>query len=468
MKRCFCWAMIVSVFPSLPATAVTEHSSCVRVAAEWEPLAGVIIAWPPRLPRDMISDMAKDLDLYVIVNSPWHERNAAETFAAWGIDAKRVHFVRARQGDGSYLTRDWGPFAVFDAKGNCKLVDGLFLDYPLSGFEGGTRLYSIRKLALRNYQPDDAAPAAIAEALCLPRTELPICLTGGNVAFDGRGSGFATQIMIDENLSHGISKEQILARLSQDLGVTRFHIVPNFERFGIQHLDCLLKLLDEERMLVRRVPVGHPDYEHVESAVRFLAGLTNACNRPYRIIRIDTPPYHGNKLCNYTNAVILNRKVYVPLFDVPGDRQAVETWQAAMPGYTIVAVRFAEWNFTDCIHCRVRGVWDTQMLRMTHHRLDGLVPYANSYVIESRIHASDSRGLHEDQLFLAWRVQGSPVWSRNRLQSVGGDIFRGEIRGVQPGQTIQYYLSAASRSGRRESLPRTAPAGYYSFTSGKQ
>jgi agmatine/peptidylarginine deiminase len=436
----------------------------VRVAAEWEPTTGVLIAWPLRLPRELVIDLAGDVDLYVTVNTFWNEIKARETFDSWRIDPKRVHFILTRQGDGFYLTRDWGPFAVFDARGFCRLVDGLYFDYPLSGFEGGKRLYSVGKLTLRNYRPDDVAPGAVAEALGLPRTELPICLTGGNVAFDGCGTAFATQMMIDDNLSHGISKDQFLARLSNDLGVTRFHVVPNFERFGIQHLDCLMKMLDEERILIRRVPADHPDFEHVEEAVRFLSQLTNVHNRPYSISRIDTPPYFRHLLSNYTNALILNRKVYVPLFDIPSDRAAIKTWQAAMPSHTVIGIRYEGWNFTDSIHCRVRGIWDTQMLRMTHKRLEGVVPWTNRYVVECGIRACDHRGLVDDQLLLMWRRRGGSNWTQVCLKSMGSDAFRAEIVGVQPGQTVEYYLSAASRGGRRESLPRTAPAGFYSFT----
>ena len=297
------------------------------MAAEWEPTIGVLIGWPLRIPHDLVVDMARDVDLYVTVNDPHHELKARVTFEAWGIDLRRVHFVRTRQGSGYYLTRDWGPNAVYDSGGRCRLVDGLFFDYPISGVEGGKRLLSISKLALRNYRPDDEAPAAVAATMGLPRTESPIYLTGGNVAFDGLGTAFATRIMIDENLSHGISQDQFLARLAQDFGVRRFHVVPNFERLGIQHLDCLMKLLDEERILVKRSPPDHPDFEHIEEAARCLALLKNPYDRLYQILRIDTPLYNKFSLANYTNALILNRKVYVPLFDIPGDQAALKTWQ---------------------------------------------------------------------------------------------------------------------------------------------
>jgi len=114
------------------------------------------------------------------------------------------------QGDGYYLTRDWGPFAVFDARGNFKLVDGRYVDYPLAGGGGSKRLASLSNLFRLDYRPDDTGPAAVAKELGLPRTELPIALTGGNLFFDGLGTGFATQILIDENAAMGIPSDQFI------------------------------------------------------------------------------------------------------------------------------------------------------------------------------------------------------------------------------------------------------------------
>src|SRR5439155_20654947 len=108
------------------------------------------------------------------------------------------------------------------------------------------------------------------------------------------------------NAIMGVSQERLLGLLRQHLGVRRFHFLPNFERLGIQHIDCLLKLLDEERVLVKRVPADHPSYPHVEKAVRYLQGLTNVRGRPYEILRIDTPRYCLNQVAAYTNALIVN------------------------------------------------------------------------------------------------------------------------------------------------------------------
>jgi agmatine/peptidylarginine deiminase len=462
-------------FAENPSPAPREQGPAIRVAAEWEPAVGVLIGWPLKLPKSLVVAMAKDVDLYVTVANKAAERKARGTFRKWGIDPKRTRFVIAKQGDGYFLTRDWGPFAVFDGRGEYKLVDGRYLDYPVSGIDGGKRLLWLSKLLRLDYRADDAAPAAVAEALGLKRTELAVALTGGNVLFDGQGTAFATQIILDENIARGTPKDKFFHTLKEQLGVARFHVLPNFERhgfegsgLGIQHVDCLLKLLDEERILVKRVPKDHPDFGPVEAAARHLAKLTSVYGRPYTLLRIDTPRYHKDYLANYTNSLILNRKVYVPLFGIPADKQALKTWRAAMPGYEVFGFEFDHredgWSYTDALHCRTRAIWDRKMLHMTHKCMDARVRSADQQPIEVHIRDYSGAGLIEGKLQLVWRTRGSPKWAQSRLKPAGrAHTFRATIDGLRPGQTVEYYLSAASRSGRQESLPRSAPNGCYVF-----
>jgi agmatine/peptidylarginine deiminase len=452
-----------------------EPAHAIRTAAEWEPAVGVLIGWPLKLPKPLVVEMTKDVHLYVTVANLVAQQQAKETFEKLGIEPKQIHFIVAKQGDGYFLTRDWGPFAVFDGPGEYKLVDGRYLDYPVSGIDSSKRLLWLTKLLELDYRPDDAAPAAVASVLGVKRTELPVALTGGNLLLDGQGTGFATQIIIDENIAMGTSKDKFLHTLKQELGLTRFHVLPNFEShgyegsgLGIQHVDCLFKLLDEERILAKRVPKDHSDFEHVEAAVRLLAKLTSVYGRPFTLMRIDTPRYRNDYLANYTNSLMLNRKVYVPLFGIPGDNAALETWRAAMPGYEVFGFEFTQgedsWSYTDSLHCRARAIWDRKMLHMTNKRLGAQVASSDKPQIEVHIRDYSEAGLIEDQLQLVWRTGDSPKWTQVRLQRAArAHAYRATIEGLRPGQPVEYYLSAASRSGRKESLPKTAPKAWYAF-----
>jgi agmatine/peptidylarginine deiminase len=454
------------------SSALPDHDDGPRVAAEWEPVTGVVIGWPLKLRRPLVSAVAKDVDLYVMVANNAGMRRAHKVFAEWQIDPARVHFLRTTQGDGYYLPRDWGPFAVFHGRDNCKLVDGRYVDYLAAAAGSERPLVSLSQQFGLDYHLDDNAPAAIAKELGWPRTELPVALTGGNLFFDGMGTAFATQIMVDENAAMGIPRDKFLQILKKELGVVRFHVVPNFEggMGGIQHIDCLLKLLDEERILIKRAPHDHPDFRHIESTVGQLAKLENAYGRPYTLLRIDTPRYHEDDLTNYTNSIILNRKIYVPLFGIPADQRALKTWRAAMPGYNVLGFALdkslIDMRYMDAIHCRTRAIWDPKMLRITHKRIDGRDPSDQGFLAEVKIRDYSGLGLVEDRLRLAWRIAGSPMWTEVRLEPAGTtDLYRATIPGPKAGQTVEYYLSAASRSGRQETLPRTAPKGFYAFTS---
>jgi agmatine/peptidylarginine deiminase len=453
------------------ADVVRAQGHGVRVAAEWDPVTGVLIGWPLRLPKALVAEMAKDVDLFVMVKNGAVKQKARRVLAAWGIEPKRLHFVIANQGDGYYLTRDWGPFAVFDGQGNSRLVDGRYLDYPVVRVDGDEPLTYLSEVFGLDYRPDDRAPAAVAAVLGMTRTELPVALTGGNLLFDGLGTGFATQILVDENLAMGVPKDRLLQTLRKELGIVRFHVVPNFEgaEAGIQHVDCLLKLLDEERILIKRAPSDHPDFRHIEDAVLHVAKLTNPYGRPYTLLRIDTPRYDNDDLANYTNSIILNRKIYVPMFNIPGDRQALRTWRAAMPGYDVIGfaleVEDFDLRYMDAFHCRARAVWDQKMLHIAHKRILSCVPSPSGVSVTANIRDYSGAGLIDDRLRLAWRARGTPKWAEVLMKPAGPEqAFSATIEGLRPGQTVEYYLSAASRSGRAESLPRTAPKGWYTFS----
>jgi agmatine deiminase len=280
---------------------------------------------------------------------------------------------------------------------------------------------------------------------------------------------FSTCTVLNENRTLGVTEDQFFGAVRQEMGISRYVVIPNFELFGIQHIDCFLKLLDEERILVARPQEDHPHYERSEAIVRELSSLINAYGRPYEIIRIDTPPYWWDFMPAYTNSLILNRKVLVPLYGIPADQDALETWRKAMPGYQVIGFEhrggwLERWMSFDALHCRTRAIWDPEMLYMAHRRIDETVAPAEVYPIEVKIKDHSQAGLIRETLELSWRPTGENVWQVIPLEATADpETFVASIPGAVAGRGVEYFLSAADRSGRRESLPRTAPDGYYSF-----
>src|SRR5690606_5054091 len=104
---------------------------------------------------------------------------------------------------------------------------------------------------------DDRAPQEIGAALGQDAVRVPFAFTGGNVLCDGQRTAFSTCALANENDVKGLPEGEFRKRVRQFLGIEHYYLVSNFERHGIQHIDCFMKLLDEERLLVLRLPEDH-------------------------------------------------------------------------------------------------------------------------------------------------------------------------------------------------------------------
>jgi agmatine/peptidylarginine deiminase len=399
-----------------------------------------------------------------------------------------VKFITAPQGEDVSWTRDWGPHAVFTPDGTMKIVDGNYLHAtPLTGLTCNDTLsfiYHDEQGNIKYTKEDDDLPGYIGAAIDIDRVSLPFSFTGGNVISDGQRSAFSTCVITNENRFIGVTDEAFLENTRKILGIEQYNIISNFEDNGIQHIDCYMKMLDEERLLVIRPPQDHMSYDQYEGIVTHeLSKLTNAYGRPYQILRIDTKQYQGDDLAAYTNALILNHTVYVPLFGIPQDSVALQQWGAAMPGYTIKGFAFViakepalspqvkeiykgaiGWNGHDALHCRTRAIWDPNMIYISVDRIAASVPKAKEYPVKVIIKDYSKGNLVPESLKVMYRVKGKVDWKESKLMPTGiPDQFKGEINGGQAGVTIEYYVAAHSNWGNTATMPRTAPKGFYQF-----
>ncbi len=463
-------ALAIGLSAAVAHAAAASHP---RVAAEWEPALGALVVWPPLVPDALLVEIAKDDRLFVIVGDAEQREEASAKLAELGIDRSSLELIVDPRLEGESWTRDWGPSALFDENGKYHLLDPTFTGYPMATPDCDGRLYRFLDLIpfVRDWipgGPNDLNADSLAEALGVATVKLPFALTGGNALVDGLGSAFSTCVMLKENLDEfGLSEAEFLEAVRSILGLHNYVVVPNFEWIGIQHIDCLIKPLDAETLLVKRVPAGHPDHREIEAIAAYLAGLKTPYGNAYRIVRIDSPPYlMGHHVANYTNSLILNRKIFVPLFGVPADEAALATFRAAMPGYEVIGFEHRGplgWVWYDALHCRVRAVWDPAMLYMAHARIRDRVRPAAAHRVEVLIRDYSRAGLIEDELVLSWRVRGETDWKELPLAPAAAPETYFAAIPAPAAAVVEYFLAAADRSGRRETLPRVAPDGFYSF-----
>jgi agmatine deiminase len=456
-----------------------------RTAAEWEPAKGTMITWPLCIPYKLAVELSKDKHLYTLVDNDADRLEAIKWYTKWGIDADNNTFVFAPQGIDAWWTRDWGPSAVFTPDGTMKLGDGKYIyATPVSGLECSDSLqfYRDKDRNIVKTETDDNATVPVGKGLNIPVLDLPFANTGGNVITDGLGTAFSSCILLNENRFSQVPADTFF-RLNQSLlGFRNYHILPNFEKRGIQHIDCLMKLLDENRILVAEPPGDHEMYPVYQNIVENeLKKLKNSYGQPYQILRIKIGRYDQELLAAYTNSIIINKIIYVPLFQIKEDIEALETWRKAMPGYTVKGFTFAlkdepivsdklkkhynnyGWNYGDALHCRTRAVWDSEMLYITVRRLPAKVATNEPLTVYVTMIDYSKKGLKPGSPKLHWRLTGKQKWNEVPLKTAENSThFSASIPTKATHGTIEYYISAASTSGRRETMPRTAPAGFYS------
>ena len=463
-----------------------------RMAAEWEPALGTIIAWPLGIPHKLVVELAKNDKLFTMVPDESAKKEAEKWFVEWGIDLENVQFIFAPQDVDAWWLRDWGPHAVFD-NGIMKLADGQYPNStPFSGIACDAELGFIftekdKETGAEIIVPtttEDMAPYKIGEAMDFEVVELPFVFTGGNVLTDGRGTAFSTCIIANENKYMGLKRNDFLKKAEEKLGIENYNIISNFEENGIQHIDCFMKILDEERLLVIRPPKDHSLFPIYEDIVQNeLSKMTNYFGRPYEILRLDTERYEDEELAAYSNSIIVNQNIYVPFFGIEQDSIALKQWQDAMPGYTVNGFEFIMadepklseqarehyngkigWNSGDALHCRTRAMWDPQMLYISVDRIPKKVAEADGYEVRSKIIDYGKKGLIENELKLFWRLKGKDDWAEILLKNEGKNDFLAIIPRIETGNTVEYFISAKSNSGKTETMPRTSPKGFYSFS----
>lgn len=475
-----------------------DHSSLVvnyytqantnRTAAEWEPAKGTMVVWPLCVPYKLVVELAKDNHLYTLVENDSSKNEAQKWYDKWGIDRAKVTFVNAPQGVDAWWTRDWGPSAIFMPDGNMKLGDGKYIfstPNTKMGCDDSLKfIYTDKENKIIKTETDDNATLPLGKGLNIGVLDLPFITTGGNVLTDGLGTAFSSCILLNENKFYGVSNENFF-RLNKELaGFNRYHILPNFEKRGIQHLDCLMKLLDEERILVAEPPTDHELYAVYENIVENeLKKLKTVHGRPYEIVRIKTGRYDKEQLAAYTNSIIVNKTIYVPLFQIKEDNEALQLWQKAMPGYTVKGFTFAlkdepivskaiqehyksgyGWDDGDALHCRTRAVWDSEMLYLSTKKIEAGVNAKHRNIVYNTMIDYSKKGLIKAKNQLYWRVKGGKNWQTIPLKKTSNpQHFFAEIPYHQEGKTVEYYISAESKSGKKETQPRTAPAGAYQF-----
>lgn len=408
----------------------------IRNVAEFDHMQGVLIRYPFGIPIDLIKEMAEYVTVTTIVANASQQQTVTTTYQNNNVNLDNCDFLIAPTD--SYWVRDYGPWFVFDGNNQPGIVN-----FPYN----------------RPRPDDNDIPIRVAEFLDIDLYGMDLISTGGNYMCDGMGIAASTDLVWEENPT--LTHDEVAGFVNDYLGNSTYHVTDDPLDEYIKHIDCWGKYLSPGKVLIGQVPTTDYRYQDFEDIANYFASQTSSYGNFYEVVRIFTPgtyPYTP-----YTNSLILNNKVFVPLTGSQWDDEAIASYEAAMPGYEIIGITYGSWENTDALHCRTKGMADIGMLYIHHIPTTGTVVYSPSYEIVADIIACSGAGIYADSVFIHYKINsGAYVTALMQLES--GNTYAGLIENVLPDDTVSYYLYAADESGRNATNPYIGEPDPFVFT----
>lgn len=407
--------------------------------AEFAPMEGVLVRYPFGIPEELIAEMSEDVMVTTIVANSSQQNTVTSLYQQNGVNLDNCNFLIAASD--SYWTRDYGPWYIIDGNYEIGIVN-----FPYN----------------RPRPNDNDIPIRMSEFLDVNLFGMDVDHTGGNYMTDGYGGSSSTDLVWTEN--QGLSHAQIDQYHYDYLGINDYHVLPDPLGDYIEHIDCWGKFLDVDKVLIGQVPESDWRYDDFEYVADYFETAISGWGKPYQVFRVFTPGSPQDT--PYTNSLILNNKVIVPITGSQWDDEAIATYEAIMPGYEVIgmyALGAPSWQNTDAIHCRAKGVADRGMLFIRHMPLWGNISQQNEYVVEASVVPLSGESLYPDSVLVYYKVnngQFTPV----TMTSQNDTSFVGMIPGANPGDEISYYIYAADMSGRSVTQPISGSNSPHHFT----
>jgi len=396
----------------------------VRQTSEFEQMEGVLVVYPLGIPYSLVAEISQDVIVYTIVTSD-SQTQCHNNYQNNGVNMGNCQFINAPTN--THWVRDYGPW--FIANDN----EIAIVDFPYN----------------RPRPLDDEIPVIVADYFGIDLYGMDIEHTGGNYMCDGNYVGASTDLVYDENLN--LTPAQIDQLVQDFLGIDTYHVTIDPLDEYIKHIDCWGKFLDVDKVMIGQVPETDYRYEDFEFVADYFAEQTSAWGNNYEVYRVYTPGGYY-QATPYTNSLIVNSKVFVPITGSQWDDEAIASYEEAMPGYEIFGIYYTDWVDTDALHCRTKGTADRGMLFVKHFPILGNAPVQEEYEILADVIPYSGEAIYPDSMKVYYKVNGGDFISLNMTYE-GGDTYKAIIPGQALGSEIAYYIHAADESGRSMNHP---------------
>lgn len=417
-----------------------------RTPGEFEEVQGIIVTWASYTYelREIVRHAREVATVYIICSNITNVQNY---LTSGNVPLDNIVFIQASFN--SVWVRDYGPQSIYLADdGQLAFVDWVYnRPRPL----------------------DDQIPLVMSDFLDLPIYQMTnnpnrLFATGGNFMTDGFGTGFSSELILTENSS--LSETQIDNILLNYMGFERYIKMPELPYDNIHHIDMHMKLVNEETLLVGQFPTGVSDGPYIENNLQaVLQNYPSVYNRPYKVVRIPMPAsssgYYAPSTSyrTYTNSIILNNLVLVPIYGLFPDNEALQIYQDAMPGYNIVGLNMESTiGASGAIHCIVREIAAHDPILFAHASPDTLPSWQNAYEMKAAIHSYAD--ITAAQIY--WTTDPQAGFNTEEML-LENDTFRFWVPRQECNTEIYYYFSATNGNNKTSTKPLVAPEGYYTL-----
>lgn len=436
-------------YESIPQVSFIPPTTPVRILPEWQEIEGIVITWTSYLPilRQIVDAAQEEATVWIICT----DSNSVRSYLQSGgvplvnIQCMIIPF-------NSVWARDYGPWSVYTLTGDTLGIVDLKYNRP-------------RPL-------DDNIPVVLANRWSLPLYQAisgqdSLAHPGGNFIIDGLGTGFASNLILTENPWH--TSQHIDSILLRYCGIQTGRMIKMtvLPYDGIHHVDMHMKLLDEETLLVGQYPTGVADGPQIEANIQFIQNnYLSGYGKPYKIVRIPMPPNSSGQYppassyYTYTNSLIVNKTVLVPIYNFPLDTTALRIYRENMPGYSVIGIDCNQMiSAGGALHCIAKEIGVREPVFISHSALRNTANTTQPYEIKAYIKTKS--GVASARMY--WSTDTSSGFNQVNMSNIG-DTFRANIPARPPGTKIYYYISASSISNRTVTKPLTAPRGNIQFS----
>ena len=411
--------------------------------AEFGRVDGIYMAWAGWA-TDTITAIAnavaEEYTVFMLVENLYNHTLAYTHLSTNGVNMDNVVFITDENiSNSSIWIRDYFPFFIYE-DGSRSLSDFMYMTYP----------------------SDEYVVQTISDEFSFPFYGSSMIHHGGNHISDGNGLAFVSDNIYAHNQAW--SEEEIATEFNDYLGIDSLIVVQPMAGDGTGHIDMFCKLLSDTLIVVGEYETpedSYPgDYALLNGLATHLANMQNIDGRPFRVERIPMPPfsYDGWTInYTYTNSLIINDIVLVPIYGFEMDAEALQVYEDLMPGYDIIGIDSAfiieYWGAT---HCMTNSHYSQNPLIVLHENEES-IPYNSAPQIKFRLNPK----FIDSQASVLYKLISETEFTEISAALSGG-IWTASLPEVT--EDFQYYIEGEAISGASEfytTLPETAPTEFF-------